>query len=115
MRPSRRFKRLKKQRRLFCGCLRAGLKMIEINLLPVELRKRESFRLKLPAGSIKNLLVALGGVFILVHIGILVMFIAGGFVLKSYNKAWANVQPEKRQLDEFKESVTLTKQYEELF
>jgi hypothetical protein len=79
------------------------------------LRKREPFRLKLPAGSIKNALVALGGILLIVHIGILVMFIAGGLMLKSYNNAWANVQPEKRQLDEFKDILNLTKQYEELF
>lgn len=90
--------------------------MIEINLLPEELRKKESFKFNIPKEGLKNsftVLLPAGIVFI--HIFIQGIIITKGLMLKQAEGAFRAVGPQKKQLDEMEFQIQKIKALDEFF
>ncbi|UCD55113.1 MAG: PilN domain-containing protein [Candidatus Omnitrophota bacterium] len=81
--------------------------MIELNLLPEELKKKRT-RIELPEIPLVPIAVAFLGILLIVQ------FIVGGFIflsrrqLGSLNKKWENLAPKKTALAKLKGQITVT-------
>lgn len=84
--------------------------MIEINLLPVELRKKQKkVTLKIPKEFIVVLSLGFLAVFLLFHLLLQAVIVIKSVQLKGLNKSWVSIQPQKKQIDELKEQINKLK------
>ncbi|MDO8748166.1 MAG: hypothetical protein Q7J72_03495 [Candidatus Omnitrophota bacterium] len=89
--------------------------MIEINLLPKELRRGQKTAFNLPQGFLKKI-VALGiSVVILPNILIPALVLAKSLRLKQASKALDNIAPQRKQIDRIREESAKHKALEKLF
>lgn len=89
--------------------------MIEINLLPQELRKRRIVRFNLPKEYLSGALVIGIALIVILHILIQAVIIAKAVMLSSADRRMAGIQPQRQLVDEMKSEVQKYKSLEELF
>ena len=99
---------------MFCGGKRYPLnaktlqntryKMIEINLLPEELRKR---RIELPEISFLPIIIAFLGIVIIAHLLLGLSINLKTKSLRRLEKRWQEVLPDKENADKFKHELTV--------
>lgn len=89
--------------------------MIEINLLPAELRKRESFKFSPPEGYLKNIALSAIAVFILANILIPLLIVTKGVMLKQLKRSFLSIQPQMKQIDEINLQVQKARALDGLF
>lgn len=90
--------------------------MIEINLLPGELRKKvQLLRFNLPVKNIRGIAILAIAVFLLAHIFFPVLILINSLRLKLLRKAFVNIKPQKEQLDEIRNQLEKLKSLDELF
>ncbi|MEA3489206.1 MAG: PilN domain-containing protein [Candidatus Omnitrophota bacterium] len=71
--------------------------MIELNLLPRELRKKK--KRQMPDIKPVPILVGVAGVLVLVHILLALLVINNGILLKTLKKKWERMKPQKEMTD----------------
>lgn len=89
--------------------------MIEINLLPQELRKRQALQFALPQKYLNNALLLVIALIALLHILLQALIIANNLMFTYAERRLANIQPQKRLVDEMKSEVQKYKTLEDLF
>lgn len=90
--------------------------MIEINLLPEELRKRfKPLCFNLPVKNIRNIAILTIAVFLLVHIFFPMLILINSLRLKLLKKAFVKIEPQKEQIDEISGQLQKLKSLDELF
>lgn len=83
--------------------------MIEINLLPQELRvsrKKEAFDLKILLLAIP----ALGALIIAIHVLLIILMFYKNLELGILESKWKDLAPQRKQLEELKKEITLLSQ-----
>ncbi len=90
--------------------------MIEINLLPEELRKRfKPLRFNLPVKNIRNAALLVSAVFLLAHIFFPILIFINSFRLKLLKEAFVKIEPQREQIDEIRGQLQKLKSLDELF
>lgn len=84
--------------------------MIEINLLPEELKKKKGkkirqLELSLPKISHKPVLIGVGAIFALVYLGVLTFSTLKNHSLNKLNTEWKSLQKQKEVLDKLKADI----------
>ena len=89
--------------------------ILEINLLPEELRKkRRAFWPNLSAGNLKKFLPPVIAGFVFMHILIPLIVLTKNLSLKQAKRAFVNIQPQKEKLDEIRNQLLKFKSLDEL-
>ena len=89
--------------------------MIEINLLPEELRKREPFKFNLSGNYLKNIALPAIVIFILVNALIPLLIISKSVMLKQVKSYFLSIQPQVKQIDEISLQVHRFKAQDDVF
>jgi Tfp pilus assembly protein PilN len=89
--------------------------MIEINLLPEGLRKRQAFRFNLPKKYLQNAAFLVIGSLVCVHILIQTFIFIAGLMLANAEKRMASIQPQRRIADALEAQVQKYRSLEDLF
>lgn len=89
--------------------------MIEINLLPEELRKKQQVRLGFPKEYNKNIIKTVILIFISIHILIILLIAINSIMLKHLAASFIKIEPQKKQIDEVKGGLQKYKNLEDLF
>lgn len=90
--------------------------MIEINLLPIELRKRKTLKkITIPKEFIVVLGVILLAALLLFHALLQVFVIVNNMAYNQLNKKWISIQPQKKQIDSLKGQIKKLKDSETAF
>ena len=82
--------------------------MLEINLLPPELKIRQAKAASFDPRLLLYLVPVLAGLFLLAHLSLGLLSLVRGYQLGSLNRQWQKIAPQRKELDVFK------KQYEAL-
>lgn len=90
--------------------------ILEINLLPEELRKkRRAFQFKALADNAKKFLRPVIAGFILIHLFIPLITFTKNLRLKQAKRTFTNIQPQKEEIDEVRNQLQKFKSLDELF
>ena len=89
--------------------------MIEINLLPRELRRDQKTAFNLPRGLLKKIAALCISVIILPNILIPALVLAKSLRLKQVGRALDNIAPQRKQIDRIREESAKHKALEKLF
>lgn len=89
--------------------------MIEINLLPEELRKKQKVKLDFLKNYSKNIIKPVILIFISIHILLILLVAIDSVMLKHFTKSFIEIEPQKKQIDEVKGELQKYKNLEELF
>jgi Tfp pilus assembly protein PilN len=86
--------------------------MIEINLLPEELKPKKQVHLPIPASFTPQHLIYLAagalGILVFIHVVLLLLMIKNGAQLSSLNSKWKALEPEKVILDNLRKEFEVS-------
>lgn len=85
--------------------------MIEINLIPEELRKKQPVKFILPSVTPRTFFLLALSIFILPHIFIQLLIVANGAMLKHTEKAFAAMSLERQQVDSLSQQLERAKAF----